>query len=180
MPNRIPKIIEIFRSRLQTLDQLLATAEEQWKATGKNPDDLMAVRLADDMHPLSNQIAFTCNQPSHFVSWAADETPPEFNVSAATIAEGRTIIRETLARLDAAKIDEAQLSVEKKISLPIGIAFTLPGGDYVDDWLLPNFYFHMVTAYDILRREGVDLGKKDYMNFLMPTIMQQMAAAPSG
>ena len=55
---------------------------------------------------------------------------------------------------------------EKRVDLMHGMFMVLSGRDYVDEWLLPNFYFHLVTAYDLLRREGVQIGKADYMAHL--------------
>ena len=62
---------------------------------------------------------------------------------------------------------DALLDRDKIIRFPHA-SLQLPGLDYVDEWLVPNFYFHLVTAYDILRHHGVDIGKADYMAHLGP------------
>ena len=62
------------------------------------------------------------------------------------------------------------LDRDKRVELVNGMHLILAGNLYIDEWLMPNFYFHLVTAYDILRREGIDIGKKDYLAHLAPHI----------
>jgi hypothetical protein len=65
-----------------------------------------------------------------------------------------------------AAADDGVFGRDKRIDLPAGRFISLPGQLYVEEWLMPNFYFHFVTAYDILRHGGVQIGKADYMAHL--------------
>ncbi len=165
---RIAAIINCFDSRLATLQALLDKAQAQWAAAGKDAAPLIDSKLADDMLPLANQIVFTCNQPSQFLDWATGVAVP--TALPATLTEGAALIAATRARLAAFDGSDALLSGEKVISLQGGMGIKLDGAAYVDEWLLPNFYFHLVTAYAILRREGVNIGKIDYMAHLAPLV----------
>lgn len=166
---RIAAITARFDSRLATLQALLDTATKQWTAAGKDPAALTVAKLADDMAPLTRQILFTCHQPHNFVDWAGGVAGPELT-EPATLAEGAAMIAATRARLAALDAADSVLAGEKVISLPGNMAITLDGAGYIDDWVLPNFYFHFVTAYAILRSEGVTIGKADYMAHLAPLV----------
>jgi|JI10StandDraft_1071094.scaffolds.fasta_scaffold23499_4 hypothetical protein len=165
---RIAAIVSRFDSRLVTLQGLLDKAQAQWADAGKDAGALIDSKLADDMLPLANQILFTCQQPNQFLDWATGVVVPA--ELPATIADGAALIAATRARLKAFDGSDALLSGEKVISLPGNMGIKIDGATYVDDWLVPNFYFHFVTAYAILRREGVALGKIDYMAHLAPLV----------
>jgi len=165
---RTAAIISRFDSRLATLQGLLDKAQAQRTAAGNDAGALIDCKLADDMLPLANQILFTCHQPNNFLDWATGVAVP--TELPATLADGAALIAATRARLAAFDADDTLLAREKLISLPGNMGITLDGAAYVDDWLLPNFYFHLVTAYAILRREGVGLGKIDYMAHLAPLV----------
>ena len=165
---RVAAIISRFDSRLATLQGLLDKAQAQWAEAGKDAGALIGCKLADDMLPLANQILFTCHQPNNFLDWATGAAVP--TELPATLAEGAALIAATRARLKAFDGADALLESEKVISLPGNMGIKLDGAAYVDDWLLPNFYFHLVTAYAILRREGANIGKFDYMTYLAPLV----------
>jgi len=170
----ISSLVARFDSRLATLQGLLDKAAAQWRAAGKDPEALVDARLADDMAPLATQIVFTCHQPGQFLDWAtgvkvADGEAP------ASMAEMAAMIAATRARLAAFDGDDALFAKIKEISLPGDMSLSLDGGAYVGDWVMPNFYFHLVSAYAILRSAGVDIGKADYMAHLMPLIRRGAA-----
>ena len=149
------------------------------KAEGQMPyeaDALMAARLAPDMYPLSTQVRFACVQAQEGVFRLRDEPFP-LSVEAllnegrnggeqpGTIADARARIAETLALVESAAADMPDLDPATPIAhtLPQGIVFDLTAEQYVRDWALPQFYFHLMTAYAILRSQGVELGKADYV-----------------
>lgn len=175
------RTIEIFTTRLQTLDRLLRLAEEQSRTKGRDPEELCAARLAEDMFPLPHQIVFACNQPNAFAAWCAGAAPPKTDPKTLGFAGMRHHIGETIRYLvDATgKVQPDVLDRDKHIELLHGLAINLPGELYVEDWLLPNFYFHLVTAYDILRHEGIAIGKADYMAHLAPRV-EAAARAKAG
>lgn len=175
MTSAIARLIALFDSRLVTLDALLATAVKQQGE--EKTTALLGARLAPDMFPLVRQISIAGNLARQLTQWCAGEDISTTDSDIATLAEAHAHIAQVRQLLVAVKADDSQLDKVKEMKLPGDMRFNLSGRDYADEWLLPNFYFHLVTAYNILRANGVEIGKRDYMAHLMPTIMQQMAAA---
>lgn len=169
----IARTVEIFSSRLQTLSRILGLAETQWREKGWHVEMLRGVRLAD-MYPLTHQVVFTCNQPNDFVSWCIGGEAPKADPAAMAFTEAKPYVQATLGRLEAAAPEMADglLDRDKRIDLANGMFVILAGRDYVDDWLLPNFYFHLVTSYNLLRGEGVVMGKADYMAHLQDRVQR--------
>ena len=155
--------LPLFGQMLGTLDGLLAKA-----AADPRGDSLLAEPLADDMVPLATQIRFTCDQAVTglkritglaFVSDEADD---------ATIVAARQ--RITAARAWITGIDPAALGADDApiaFELPNGMGFAMTASQYVRDWTVPQFYFHLMAAYAILRSKGIPLGKADYVPFMM-------------
>jgi len=164
----LKRTVDIFTTRLQVLAGLLDAAEKQWREKDRDPLTLLAARLADDMFPFPHQIVFTCNQPNQFAAWCSGRTAPEADPATLDFAGLKAHVRDTIACLAeaTAALDDRVLDRDKRIDLPGGRFILLTGAAYVDDWLTPNFYFHLVTAYDVLRNQGVQIGKADYMAHL--------------
>lgn len=161
---------QTFDSRLATLAHLLDMGAAHCAAEG---DALLDRRLAPDMLPLGTQVAFTCNQPHNFCRWLAGEAPRDLDPAVVTLAAARTRIDATRAALGAARLDEARLDAPLTLELGNGLFAELSGRQYLDDFLMPNFYFHLVAAYAVLRAAGVPLGKRDYMSHLLPLVRQR-------
>jgi uncharacterized protein len=164
----LKRTTEIFTTRLQTLAGLLDAAETQWREKAGDPEAFLAARLADDMFPFPYQIVFACNQPNQFAAWCVDAAVPEPDPATLDFDGLKEHVRDTIGYLAQRTIgiDDRVLDREKRIDLPGGRFISLTGTQYIDEWLLPNFYFHLVTAYDILRHEGVQIGKANYMAHL--------------
>jgi len=139
-------------------------------------ETLMAARLAPDMFPLSTQVRFACVQALEGMFRLQDQAfPPSVMelldegrngaVSPGTIADARARIAETLAIVEAVAADARDMDPATPIAhtLPQGMVFDLTAQQYVRDWALPQFYFHIMAAYAILRAQGVELGKADYV-----------------
>lgn len=175
--SKLKRAVEIFTTRLQVLSNLLDTAEQQWREKESDPETFLAARLADDMFPFPHQIVFTCNQPNQFAAWCGDRTAPQTDPATLAFDALKCHVRETNAYLAEATsgLDDRVLDRDKRIDLPGGRFILLAGARYVDDWLLPNFYFHLVTAYDILRSQGVQIGKANYMAHLAGRVRTGMA-----
>jgi hypothetical protein len=135
---------------------------------GSDPKTFLTARLADDMFPFPYQIVFACNQPNQFAAWCVDAAAPEADPATLDFAGLKRHVRDTIAYLTeaAAKVDDRALDREMRIDLPGGRFISLTGPHYVEEWLLPNFCFHLVTTYDILRHERVQIGKANYMAHL--------------
>lgn len=164
------QILPVFENVLATLDGILAKAES-------HGDDLLSVRLIDDMFPLATQIRFTCSQ---VVVGLKRLTSAEFTEDAAddaTFAAARARIaatRKWLSSIDPAALPAPDAPVA--FDLPNGMAFAMTAAEYVRDWSVPQAYFHLMTTYSILRSKGVPLGKID---FLPHMLRYAKAAAPA-
>lgn len=143
---------------------------------GEDGSALLAARLAPDMFPLSTQISFACVQAQEgMFRLRQEELPPSVALlldegrNAAerpgSIADAHAKIAATIAIVEAAAADAPAIDPATPIAhaLPQGMIFDLTGEQYVRDWAIPQFYFHIMTAYAILRAQGVALGKADYV-----------------
>ncbi|MBB6092915.1 hypothetical protein HNQ60_001793 [Povalibacter uvarum] len=164
---RIQSILSIFTSRLDTLGHLLVRAEETFKEAS-----FLQRRLAPDMAPFGTQIAYTCNQPRNFALWAQGRPADNLDPDVVSIEQARIFVRETQALLAQVSSEDSKLAERTRIDLAPGLYAQMTGHEYVDDFLVPNFYFHLVTAYGILRMSGVAIGKRDYMQHLLPLVRQ--------
>jgi len=153
---------------LGTLDGLLAKAAEN------GGDALLGERLAPDMLPLSSQVRIACDQISAALKRTSDSKIMLPDADDTTIAAARARvakIREALKAQD----DTSFVAPDREVawSFPNGMAFAMPAGEYIGGWALAQLYFHVVTAYAILRAKGLQIGKQDYM-----TYMARYAKAP--
>lgn len=162
---QIASIKTMFASRLDTLSHLLDVA-------GKI-DGVLDKRIAPDMLPFGTQIAFTCNQPRGFALWCQGQPVQNLSAEVSSLAMGRQHIADTKALLQEIKVDDAKLEEVKRIELGPTMYVELRGHEYVRDFLVPNFYFHLTTAYDILRMNGAQIGKADFMTYIGPLVKQK-------
>ena len=158
----------MFASRLDTLEHLLASGESAFN----NQASFLQHRLAPDMAPFGTQIAYTCNQPRNFALWTQGKPADNLDPDVASLERARLYISETKALLAQVAADDSKLSEQTRIDFAPGIYAQMSGRAYVDDFLVPNFYFHLVTAYGVLRMSGVAIGKRDYMLHLVPLVRQ--------
>jgi hypothetical protein len=165
-------LVPTYRQMLQTLSAWLDKAQAREGDAGS----LLSARLAPDMYPLSTQIRFACVQAQEGAfRLRGEEFPASVGVlldegrkageHPGTIAEAQARIAETIALLDALAPDALDGDPQRPIAhaLPMGMIFDMTAEQYARDWTLPQFYFHLMIAYSILRSEGVDLGKVDYI-----------------
>ncbi|MBU1289195.1 MAG: DUF1993 domain-containing protein [Alphaproteobacteria bacterium] len=179
-------LIPTYRQMLLALALWLRKAEAQVD----DADALMAARLAPDMFPLSTQIRFACRQAyegvyrlrhEHFPA-AIDALLDEGRNGGdqpGTVAEAQARIDETLAFLDTLAPDalDAGAGQPLELELPMGLTFDLEGEGYARDWALSQFYFHLMTAYAILRNQRVELGKADYVQHMFAFLRPGTAPA---
>ena len=157
-------VISITRG-LKTLLALLDKAEDHARTAELDPDAYVTARLFEDMLPLSGQIQRASDTAKGAVARLAAVEAPSFADDETTFAQLRERVAKTLAYVEgvpAAAFDGADT---REIVVPAG-TFTLgfTGLDYLLEFVLPNFQFHIVTAYDILRNQGAPLGKRDFLN----------------
>jgi hypothetical protein len=125
------------------------------------------------MLPFGTQIAFTCNQPRNFALWCLGQSENNLNPNVVSLAEARDHIASTQELLTTINVTDTKLLEIKRIELGQGLYVELSGFSYVDDFLMPNFYFHMTTAYGILRMAKAPIGKRDFMMHLVPFVKHQ-------
>ncbi len=160
-----------FDQLLGALDHLLgkATASEQGEA-------LLQARLAPDMLPLATQVRFTTQQVYNTLNRAYGGSHAGADADHGSIAAARAHVAEVRALIaEARQAEPLSEGTMVEFDLPNGMAFAMTVSDYVRDWAMPQFYFHLMTAYAILRHAGLPIGKADYMGYMM----QHLKAPPS-
>jgi hypothetical protein len=164
----IDSIKTIFQSRLTTLEHLLKSAQTHFGSS----ESFFQERIAADMLPFGTQIAFTCNQPRNFALWCDGKPMDNLDPEVISLAQAYEHIANTKGLLAGINVEDEKLNEVTRIDLSPGFYIEMSGNAYVNDFLMPNFYFHMVTAYDILRMASVPIGKRDYMMHLVPFLKQ--------
>lgn len=149
---------------LAALSGLLTKAEAHCDAKKITPDAILQFRLFPDMFPLTAQVQLTCDFASRAGARLAGITPRKFDDTEATFAELQARIRlarDYLAGFEPEAYDEA---AERIVTFPAGgREMQMAGRDYLSLYAMPQFYFHMTTCYNILRHNGIELGKSDFM-----------------
>ena len=156
--------IPVFEISLNALSVLLDKAAAYCEGKKIDPAALLNARLFPDMFPLTRQVQSACDQAKNGGARLAGLDPPRYEDTETTIADLKARIAKTIAfvkTLDAKKIDA---SAEREITFPLGPTNKghMKGADYLNHFVLPNYYFHLTTAYDILRHCGVEIGKRDF------------------
>jgi hypothetical protein len=157
--------VPVFKQLLGALDGNLAKAEEHAAARKIEPDALLHARLFPDMFALVRQVQVACDFAKSVPARLAGVDVPAFDDNEASFADLRARIAKTLAfaeSLDAARFDGSE---SREIVLRPGTPKEkrLDGKAYLLAYGLPQFFFHVTTAYALLRHNGVDIGKKDFM-----------------
>jgi hypothetical protein len=151
---------------LQNLDAWLQKAVAHAEAKKFNPNVLLQSRLAPDMFPLLGQIQAVCDQAKYGAARTAGREPPSHPDNEQTMDDARKRIAAVVSYLDTfAKADFDGVEA-RSISLPRWEGKKMTATDYFAEHAQPNFFFHLTTAYAILRHNGVDLGKRDYLGSL--------------
>jgi hypothetical protein len=157
--------LPIFKTTLTNLDHCLAKAQANATARKFDPNVLVGVRLAPDMLPFAAQIRIACDAAKLAVARIGGLEAPKFEDNEATFDDLRQRIAKTQAWLATVPSDALDGREEVDITFPVGRdkTRTMKGEAYLKHWALPNFFFHVTTAYALLRHNGVDLGKADYL-----------------
>ena len=153
-----------FRRQLNALEQILVKAATHVAHKGYDPSHLLQARLYPDMFPLLRQVQIACDMAKSGAARLAGMEPPRHEDNETSFDELRARIGKTLAFV--ASIDRALIegSEERPIKVPQrDRTLELSGRDYLFGYVLPNLHFHAATAYNILRHNGVELGKKDFL-----------------
>lgn len=154
----------LFRQGLTALSAILDKAVSQCDERKIDPAVLLADRLAPDMFPLTKQVQLACDFSKNTVCRLAGREPPRFEDTESTIDELKERIARTLALLETIPASEVDGSEERTVTLNIGgQPMSFAGQAYLLHFALPNYFFHLTTAYDILRHNGIQIGKRDFV-----------------
>ena len=150
---------------LTNLHHILGKAEQFVDTKKIDPTALTTYRLSPDMLPFTRQILIACDAVKNGVARLGGLEAPKFDDTEASLAQLKDRIQKTLdfiATVPPSAIDGTE---DKEITFPAGPGKTrtLKGQDYLNGWMMPNMYFHITTAYSILRHNGVEVGKIDYL-----------------
>ena len=157
--------LPVFQTALSNLLHCLKKAEANAAARKFDPNVFVTMRLAPDMLPFAAQIRIACDAAKNGTARLAGIEAPKFEDNETTFAELQARIAKTLdwlATVPAASIDGRE---EADITFPVGRdkTRTMKGEAYLKHWSIPNLFFHVTTAYALLRHNGVDLGKTDFL-----------------
>jgi len=120
--------------------------------------------LAPDMFALMRQVQTACDQAKNGASRLAGIEPPKFEDNETSIDQLKERLTKTVAFLKTLDSKAIDASADREITFPLGPAKgQMKGGDYLNHFVLPNFYFHLTAAYACVRACGVDLGKRDFL-----------------
>jgi hypothetical protein len=149
---------------LTNLDNVLKKAEADCETRKIDPSVLVSARLAPDMFPLVRQVQIMTDQAKGGASRLAGLEPPKWLDEEKTFADLHARLAKAIAYLNTFKPAQFDGAETRKIELKFpNASFSFIGKDYLLTNLLPNFYFHYTTAYAILRHNGVQVGKGDYL-----------------
>ena len=152
-----------FKAGLTSLDSILDKAKS-WAETKKiDPNALLQARLAPDMFTLIRQVQAVTDQ-SRNVARLAGLEPPKYDNTETTFDELKARIAKSIAFLDTISAEKTNGAEDKTIDVPMGPqTMQMKGIDYVQRFLVPNYFFHLTAAYTILRHNGLEIGKRDFL-----------------
>jgi len=155
----VPQFIKVLGQAHRWLEKAQAHAE----AKKFDVNTLLGARLAPDMYPLSRQIQSISDIAKGNAARLAGVQPPAFADEEKTVAELLARLDKTVAFLETLKPEQFEGADTRTVTVPWMPGKGIKGADYLTGIGLPNFYFHAATAYGILRHNGVDLGKTDFL-----------------
>jgi uncharacterized protein len=155
-----------FGKMLKNVDQWLETAKGYAVEKKFEVDVLAAARLAPDAYELARQVQAACDQAKYAGAYLGGKQPPSHPDTEKTIAELRTRIATCRAYLKSITASQYGSARERRVAPPWLNGKWMRGDQYMVQVAVPNFYFHVVTVYAILRHNGVELGKMDYVGGL--------------
>ncbi|WP_072210047.1 DUF1993 domain-containing protein, partial [Pantoea dispersa] len=158
--------VPVFRQMLDALADLLHKGESHARERGLDPDAMLAARLAPDMLTLVCQVQRAIAPAKVAAGRLAGLEPPPFADIEQSLVEAHARISRTLDYIDTVPLQAFDQAAERIITLPFGVP-PMPAARYLYGFALPSLFFHITTAYAILRHRGVPLGKRDFLgNYL--------------
>ena len=151
---------------LQSLSRIIDKAVQQAAEKKIDAAALPHARLAPDMYPLVKQVQIACDTAKDAVGRLTGQKPPRFEDNEQTLDDLKERVVKTIDYLQGVNSTDFEGAETRAILFPLieNLVFDSNAFEYLRDWALPHFYFHVVTAYDILRHDGVEIGKRDYLS----------------
>ncbi|MGZ9032117.1 MAG: DUF1993 domain-containing protein [Burkholderiaceae bacterium] len=153
----------VFARMLRNLEALLDKGAAYAAARKIDPAVLVNARLFPDMFPLSTQVRIAADFAKGAVARLTGNEPPKYEDNEATFEDLKARIAKTVAYVESFKPEQFGDAATRTVTMKMrGEDKSFDGTTYLANIVLPNFYFHITTAYDILRHNGVELGKRDF------------------
>jgi uncharacterized protein len=164
--------LPVFEMNLNALSGVLDKAEAFATAKKIDPAVLLQSRLAPDMFNLTRQVQVATDGARRGSARLAGVEAPKVEDNETTIAQLKERIAKTVAYLKTLDPKAIDASADREITFPLGPEKKghMKGVDYLNHFMLPNFYFHCTAAYAILRHSGVDVGKRDFLGAIPMTM----------
>lgn len=156
--------VAVYDHFLGALSAILTRAEAHCTAREIAPEALLQARLFPDMYPLIRQVQLACDFAARGAARLAGEAPRPFPDTETTFAELQDRISAARSYITAFPVEAFQGAETREITLRMGGRDrTIQGEDFLDGYSLPQFHFHLTTAYALLRHNGLELAKRDYL-----------------
>jgi hypothetical protein len=155
---------DVFKKALTQLLVVMEKGVANAKTRNFDPNLFVTQRLAPDMLPFARQVQLASDFAKNSMARLAGIDPPKFEDNEATIDELIARVKKTLEYLDTVPAAALEGSELRDIRIPLrDRTVEFKGLAFLQNWALPNFFFHHVTAYNVLRHNGVDIGKRDFL-----------------
>ncbi|HEV3042809.1 MAG TPA: DUF1993 domain-containing protein [Roseiarcus sp.] len=156
--------IPVFEQLLGALSAIIDKAKTQAEARKIDPAVLIGARLRPDMLPFAKQVQIACDWAKNVGGRVSGAEPPKFEDNETSLDDLKARIAKTLEYLRALKRSDIDAGADRTVVFPLGQNnMKMKGSDYAFHLAMPNFFFHVTTAYGILRHNGIELGKRDFM-----------------
>ena len=155
---------DVFKKSLGQLQHVMEKGIANAKARSFDTSVLVGARLAPDMLAFSKQIQLTSDFAKNSMARLAGIDPPKFEDNETTMEELLARVKKTLEYIDTVPATALEGGETRDIRIPLrDRTVEFKGLQFLQHWALPNFFFHFVTAYNLLRHNGVDIGKRDFL-----------------
>ena len=149
---------------LKNLSHILQKGEEHADTKKIEHSVILNARLFPDMYPLTRQVQIATDMSKGAAARLAGVEIPKYEDTEATFAELQARINKTLAFIETIQSEQLTDAETREITITVRkVDLKFSGQDYLLKWVMPNVHFHVVTAYNILRHNGVELGKQDFL-----------------
>lgn len=156
--------VAVFDTRLKALSKILTKAEANASERKIDPSVFLTARLSPDMFALTRQVQIATDHAKGAASRLAGREVPRYEDNEASFGDLQARIAKTVGHLESFSPADLEGGDSRQVTIKLrGSDVTMPGLKYLLGFAMPNFYFHVTTAYAILRHNGVPLGKMDFM-----------------